>query len=1023
MPPRPFFARTPTLRTPLPSFRSPMTIPAMKPPRRFRTGRIAGVLALPLALAATVAPTAHGAHSGAPARALAVANDTDSLPRDPALEVGTLPNGMRYYIRVNKSPVKRAMLWLAVNAGSIQEDDDQQGFAHFLEHMAFNGTKHYPRHELISTLQLAGMRFGADINASTGYEETVYKLEVPTDDRKSLGQGLTMLQDWAGGGMLIDSSEVLAERGVVLGEWRSGLPDTLSQQVRAHDDSVLFGPESRYATRSPIGLTKLLETAQPGPIRRFYKEWYRPDLMAVIAVGDFDPKEMRREIIARFSTIARASNPRPHVSPRLPSSSDAVTDIYEGMMFPSITVLWRPDERAVETKAGFREELIGQLLIDRLQSRFRRLSQQSGRPFISAGIDRTRLTRANEGTILEVVGWPTDSLEHALAAALAEVERVAQHGLPDAAIAHDKAAMLRRYESAATDQAAQSSGDYVNTYVQQYLQGGGPLLNAEQELALVREILPTIAAKDLAQAARFWQTREDRLTLVKFPKFFHERVPTQNGIAAIFDSVAALHFAPDSSRALVEEPLMPHLPSPGRIVGERRFAKSGVSEWTLSNGARVLFKQSGNDPDEVLIRAVSPGGTSLLPDTLFFSPGRMVDRMMTQAAGLGTHDRFGLEDQLSSSVVRQFEVAMTPTEEGLRLSGSPKDLTTLFQLLYLQFTAPKLDTAALSLWKQGGSPGGFSFDDVLNTILSQGNRRLAPTSWTLMPLADTATAMAVYRDRFGNAGDFTFIIVGAASPAQMRPLVERYVASLPGTQKREQPKDLGVYPWDHLSRSSQRVFDVPRASTYILFEGAFPSAPDAYLAERRRLDALSWVLRLKFTDDLREQMGGTYGVGVQAWTTAVPQEHYRFAINFDAAPERMGGMLDTMFTILDTVRASGATAIEIKKVNAMQRRGWETQLEDNHYWLKAIELYDRLKIPLDRIVTPPSSMLTAADISATARQYLPTTAYIHVTTLPQDSTLFVKTDSATRAQTDTVGKARPKSIAGVSLMPIAHSHH
>jgi zinc protease len=988
-----------------------------------RTRNLAGDIALPALLAATILHSGADAHPARVAGAEFVAHATDTLPRDPALEVGTLPNGMRYYIRVNKSPVKRAMLWLAVNAGSIQEDDDQQGFAHFLEHMAFNGTKHYPRHELISTLQLAGMRFGADINASTSYEETVFKLEVPTDDGKSLGQGLTMLQDWAGGGMLIDSSEVLAERGVVLGEWRSGLRDTLSQQVRAHEDSVLFGPDSRYATRSPIGLTKLLETAQPGPIRRFYKEWYRPDLMAVIAVGDFDPKQMRREIIARFGSIPPAISPRPHVSPRLPSSRDAVTDIYTGFVYPSITAIWRSDERVVDSRASFRQELVEQMLLDRLQLRLQRLSKQAGRPFISAGMDRIRLTRANAGTLLQVVGWPTDSLEHALAAALTEVERIAQHGLPDVAIIHDNAAMLRKYESAATDQAVQSSGSYVNEYVQQYLQGGGPLLSAEQELALVRELLPTITSKDFAEAARFWRTRADRLTLVKFPKYAHERVPEQDGIAAIFDSVAALHLAPDSSRTVAEAPLLPHLPSPGRIVGERRFAKSGVSEWTLSNGARVLFKSSRNDPDEVLIRAVSPGGTSLLPDTLFFSPGRMVDRMMTEAAGLGSHDRFGLEDQLSSSVARQFEVAITPTEEGIRLGGSPKDLTTLFQLMYLQFTAPKLDTTALALWKQDGSPGAFSLDDQLNNVLSQGNPRLMPSSGALMQLADTATALAVYRDRFGNAGDFTFIIVGATSSAQIRPLVERYLASLPGTRKREQPKDLSVYPWDRLSRSVQRVFDVPKASTTLLYDGAFPSAPDAYLVERRRLDALSWVLRLKFTDDLREQMGGTYGVGVRAWTTAVPQEHYRLSINFDAAPERMGGMLDTMFTILDTVRASGATADEIRKVSAMQRRGWEMQLEDNHYWLSAIELFDRLKIPLDQIVTPPSSMLTSADIRAAARQYLPTTAYIHITSLPQDSTLFIKTDSATRAQTDTAGKSRPTSIAGVSPMPTALLHH
>jgi zinc protease len=957
-----------------------------------------GVLTLATLIAPLHAPARGRGPSGAEGGAARVATASDPVPRDPALRTGVLANGMHYYIRANRTPAKRAFLWLAVNAGSVQEDEDQRGFAHFLEHMAFNGTTHFPRHALLDCLQLAGMRFGADINAETSYDQTVYKLEVPTDDGKSLDRGLTMLQDWANGGITIDSSEVLAERGVVLGEWRSRLADTLTQHVQAHLDSTLYGPDSRYVTRPPIGPRELIEHAEPGPIRRFYRDWYRPDLMAVIAVGDFDAKRVEREIRARFRAIPRAPRPRPRVSPRLPSSAEPVVDVYRGLVPPSITVLWKQPVRIVTTRAAYRDALIEELLFRELQRRLRQLAMRPGRPFIAASVGRGPLpARESAVKMLWVTAWPTDSLEHGLAVALAELERVARHGVLETALARQKAALLRRLEGAVTDTAVRPSGEYVSAYVDHYLQGGGALPSATQELALARAVLPTITSEDLARAARFWRTGADRLTLVQFPEYAHERIPTAAAIAAIFDSVAQLDPVPDSARAIDPAPLLAKRPAPGRIVGERRDPASGITKWQLSNGARVLFKPTHFDPNELLIRAVSPGGTSLLPDSLFFSPGRMVAEMMTQAAGLGTHDRLALDDRLSTTGLEELQVELSPTEEGIRLAGSSREIETLFQMLYLQFTAPKLDATALTAWKQTGTPRAFSLDEQLDALLSNGNPRLAPASWALAPLADTAQAMAVYRDRFGNAGDFTFIIVGATTAQQVKPLVERYLASLPSTGMREAPRDLDVHPWDRIMRRTARVFDIPKASTLLFYDGPFPTAPDQYLAERRRLDALSWVLTLKFAEDLREQMGGTYGVGVRAWTLAVPEEHYRLRINFDAAAERIGGMIDTMFLILDSVRANGATPSELAKVTAMQRRAREDALRDNHYWLATIELFDRLKIPFDRIVIPPRTPLTPADIRQAARTYLPTTAYIHLTYLPKDSTLDSAHDGTSRA--------------------------
>jgi zinc protease len=914
-----------------------------------------------------------------------------------------LPNGLRYYVRVNKTPAHRAEIRLVVNAGSVLEDEDQRGLAHFLEHMAFNGTTHFPKHELIDYLETAGMRFGADLNAQTGFDETVYMLQVPTDDPKFLPQGLAMLGDLAAGGILIDSAEVVAERGVVLGEWRSRLADTASQSAQHHQDSVLYGGDSRYATRQPIGLTSIVGHAEPGPIRRFYHDWYRPDLMAVIVVGDVDPAKVEQGIRVRFGGIRAAPRPRARLNPHVPGSDEPVVDVYRAAVNPEITVLWNQPVLPVVTKAALRQQLVEQLLFDGLSRRFLKMRERTGRPFLDAAAGRTPLAaRSVDAILVRVIAWP-DSLESGLAATLTELERTARYGMPASTLEHLKAALLRQFESVALAAAAVPSAQYASDYTQHYLRGDAALLSPAQQLALAREVLPTITSDDLARAARFWHGRADLKVLVTLPVFAHVRPPTKASVLAVLDSVAHAPLTSDSARIAADAPLMAQLPTPGRIVTERRHAAAGITEWTLSNGARVLLKPAHADADELLIKAVSPGGFSLVPDSLFFSPGRLVARMMTEAAGVGALDRDALSRKLGATLLREFTVSITNNDESISLGGSPKDMATLFELLYLQFTAPKLDTAALAGWKQVGTNVVPSVDEALTHILSRGDPRRSPLPAALVQFADVKKAMAVYDNRFGNAGDFTFIIVGNARPADVRPLVERYLASLPSTGQHETPKPLDVGPWNQISRQTMRAFDIPKASTVVAFDGLFPSSPDQYRAERQRLAALAWVLRLKLTDNLRERRGGTYGVNVLDQTYADPQEHYRIELSFDAAPESMDTMQDALFAVLDTVRTSGASPDELVKVAAIQRRTHELALQDARYWLRAIEVYDQLKIPFDRIAAPLVAALTPADIRKAAQDYLPAGSLIQFTTLPTDSSYMTK-DTSRRADSDSTAK-------------------
>jgi zinc protease len=958
---------------------------------RRRLGALAAALASIALLAAASGTTGVRAGKSASAHADTISDTHADTLHDPALRTGTLANGLRYYVRANAMPAGRAELRLVVNAGSVLEDDDQQGMAHFLEHMAFNGTRHFPHQALVDFVEGSGMRFGADLNAYTSFDETIYMLTVPTDEPRFLEQGMTVLEDWASGGVTLDSAEIVAERGVVMGEWRSRLPDTTSQKLQAHEREVLFGAGSRYLERLPIGDTAQVEGAHREPIERFYRDWYRPDLMAVVVVGDIDAAAVERGLVERFGKIAEPTKRRARPTPSVTLAADGIVDVQRGPVIPSVEVLWPASDSAATPRARVEQKLIEQLLIQSLQERFLRMRQLDSRPFVVANVERGSYARPLDLIGISLIAWP-DSLERALAAGVSEIERVAQHGIPGAELERKKAALLAQLEHAAASATARPSKAYADEYAQYYLTGYGVLLSAQQELALARELLPSITPERMAKAARFWRSARGRKVMFTLPELAHTRPPTRGSVQAIFDSVASAKLAAPEARSLAEGPLLEKPPVPGRVTKETTHAAAGITEWTLSNGARVIFKPTQNDPDELELRAWSPGGFSRVPDSLFFTTGRMVARMMTEAAGLGSHDHDDLTAQFATSGVRDFKVDIGYGDESIDLAGSPSDLELLFQMMYLQFTAPKLDSAALEAWKNYAKYEGRSFSifDQLAQTFARGNPRLLPVSTQLADLANLDEAMAVYRNRFGNAGDFTFTMVGAASAAQVKPLVERYIASLPATNERETPRDPGVRPFLMKQVGTVRPFDIPKASTILVVDGELPAADSGgYLAERQELSTLATVLGRRLRTRLREELGATYGVLVLDRTYPLPKEHYQLLINFDAAPERMRDMQREMDSILDVVRDSGATEAELARTAAAQRRMLEVELQNNDYWMQRIVLFDRLGIPLDRIPKPyGEEQMTPAELRTAATRYMPRKVFIKLTAMPQDTTLY-----------------------------------
>ncbi len=561
-------------------------------------------------LAACSAPTKSVAPTPKPIAAAPADPDAAPLPLWPEIHTGTLPNGLTYYILKHGKPEKRARFWLAVNAGSMQEDDDQRGLAHFDEHMAFNGTAHFPKSAIVDYLEKIGMRFGADLNAYTTWDETVYQLEVPTDQPTFVEKGLDILREWAGEASY-DPIEVDKERGVVHEEWRSGLG--AMKRLRDKQAKVRYAG-TRYAERDTIGLPEIIQHASRDKLVRFYKDWYRPEHMAVIAVGDFDVASVESEIRARFGGLKAAAPARPRPTGGVPKASrtrysiEADKEVPVTMVTVSNLVAHRPEP----SRRDFRRHLLEIVYAAVLNERFKSIGLKPGAPFIFAGGTVNAEVRDVDAfeRIAIVKG---EQIEGALRALLTEVERIERHGVTASELERTRANMARSAKEMAETDATHDSRERVDEIKRHFLTGE-PILGAEAEAKLMLEMLPTITVAELDGLMKPFQGDANRVISIIGPDA--KSLPDEAKVRAIVDAVAKAD-VPAWEEKASGSALMETLPTPGKIVAEKRIEAIDVTEWTLSNGARVVVKPTDYKIDSVTIRGESPGGTALVSDRDF----------------------------------------------------------------------------------------------------------------------------------------------------------------------------------------------------------------------------------------------------------------------------------------------------------------------------------------------------------------------------------------------------------------------
>ncbi len=946
-----------------------MTLGRRMPPALLALVLAAGWMGSPHALPAAQTPAASAAL-------------TDAIPVDPLITTGALPNGLRYYVRANEQPDNRAALRLVVNAGSVLEDDDQLGLAHFVEHMAFNGTERFPKQEIVTFMESIGMRFGPSVNAFTSFDETVYMLQVPTDRPEAMDKAFMILEDWAQRLSFVPE-EIDRERGVVIEEWR--MRRGAAARMQDVQLPVLLAG-SRYAERLPIGKVEVLQNFKHERLKQFYTDWYRPDLMAVIAVGDFDPAAIVKKIQTQFAALRSpaSSRPRPaHSVPDRPGTDFTIATDPEASG-TSVSVYHTMPARDQSTVGAYRRQIVEGLFAGMLSARFSELAQQADPPFLGAGAQHGLFVRTTETTILSA-SVRDDGIARGLEALFTENDRVARFGFTQTELDRRKTALLRQMEQAVAEKDKQDSTRYAAEYTRAFTERE-PIPGIVYEYDLYRRFLPTITLDEVNAVAKVWSPDRSRVVAVSAPEKPGVTVPDAKTLAAVIAGVEKKAITAYVDR-VPTRPLLETPPAPGRITSTSTREGHGITEWQLSNGVRVVLKPTNFKQDEILMRAFSPGGHSLVPDADFIPASTAAQ--VVSAGGVGEFSAIDLRRVLTGKVAG-VGVSIDSTTEGLNGSGSIKDLETLFQLVYLRFTAPRADPtvfqamtaqARAALANQEAQPS-FAFERaIVEARYGKPPIRKLPMTVAMVDEMNLDESMAFYRDRFADASDFTFVFVGSFDLPTMRPLVERYLGGLPSKGRKETWKD--VEPPTQRGVIERRVAKgiEPQSETLILFSGPFE-----YTQPRRvQIRAMAMVLQTRLRETLREDLGGTYSVGVGAGYSKIPREEYTLNIGYGSSPDRADALYARVMEEIERLRKTPPADQVVNDVREVLLREHETAVRENEFFVRELAVRYQLGEDLDELnrLGEYYRGITPVSIQQAAQQYLDMQNRIRVTLVPE----------------------------------------
>lgn len=904
------------------------------------------------------------------------------IPVDPNVRIGKLTNGLTYYIRRNDKPERKVELRLAVNAGSLLERDDQRGLAHFVEHMAFNGTTNFAKNELVSYLQTIGIGFGADLNAYTSFDETVYILPIPTEKKELVDKGLLVLSDWATG-ITFDPEEVDKERGIVLEERRLG--QGAEQRMRDKYFPKLF-EGSRYAQRLPIGTKEVLEKFDRRVLVDFYETWYRPDLMAIIAVGDLDVAEMEAKITRQFSVLKAKRPPIKRSTFPIADTKGTLIEIETDKETPSTSVqlIYKKPAAKVRTQADLRAQLVKQFYNRLISTRLNETGQSPSSPFIGASAGFTTLFREKDAFTLAGNTNP-QKVKATIAMLLAENRRVQEFGFTKPELDRLKQSYLTNLESGYKERNKTQSYAFAGSYVNAFLTGE-PAWSAEFNYRFGKHVVPTITLEEINALAKRTTTADNRAVIITGSANDAAKYPTRAEILALLKESETAKLTA-YTETVTNEPLVKDLPASAKVIDEKRDEKLGITYWTLSNNVKVVLKPTDFRADEIRMQGFSPGGMSLI-DTEKARSGLYFDQIVGES-GVGNYSRIQLGKMLAGKRASA-SISVGELFETVSGGSTSQDFEIMLQLAYAKFTGVRFDKTVFDsvISKQKmtiptltASPQYYFGEQVFKITTQNHPRAFSPFDMQNLDKARFQDIQTIYKDRFADASDFTFVFVGSFEPEIIKPQITKYLGNLPRTNRSETWKDWGIYPpAGPLEKTINKGVD-DKSIVQIIYTGDVVYDKN----ENRNLTLLGELLTIKLLEVLREEKSGVYGVNASGNMIKIPSGKYVFTVQFACAPQNVESLVAAVTAEVAKIQNGQVDEKDLGKVKEARLVRLDESYKENSFWMAIINgnLMEGKDLLTSDEARARINVVTKVDMQKAAQKYLKPEQRLKFVLLPE----------------------------------------
>lgn len=866
-----------------------------------------------------------------------------AVPLDSAVCHGVLDNGLTYYIRHNALPESRAEFYIVQKVGSINEEDSQRGLAHFLEHMAFNGTKNFPKKQLINYLQENGVKFGADLNAYTSFDETVYNISnVPTTRKELIDSCLLILHDWSGF-ISLEEEEIDAERKVIHEEWRT----SSNAALRIYDKilPILFPDSCRYAYRMPIGVMEVVDNFPYQQLRDYYYEWYRPELQGIIIVGDIDPSEIEAKIKVLWGDIPPRKEKKERICITIPDNEKPIVAIGKDkeQMSNLIEIKYKHDDLPDSAKAGMKgltDSYINSMINAMFSQRINEIMQKPKPPFMGASFsDGNYLVARTKKAFSSIARYKDNEWKTALTALVHELKRAYEYGFTEGEYERLRIEARSIAENGYKTRNERQNEAFVESYLNHFLHNT-PAPDDKTIYDINLHLINSIDVKTINEHFKKFVCHDKNLAIILRSEDKEGTItPDEKEILDTYYNAWGDEVEPYNDKTIAKT-LMSNMPPKGRIIKESFDKKYNTTIWKLSNGATVYLRHSDRNKNQIAMSAVSKGGYSLINAEDYHSYSNM--NTLAGMGGLGEFSNIDLGKVLAGKQA-SYQCHVDPISERIDAGSTVEDMETMLQLVHLRFTTIRQDTTLFNSWKERKYTSlknrnlnpMSAFSDTLSLTMYGNNPRMPLPRLENIDKIDYDKACRLFSQRFANAGDFSFIFVGYLDIEKMRPLVEQYIASLPSSKERENydAKQIpSVKKGLHIKH-----FSIPMETpkTTVLYN----ITADVKNNQKNRITfmILRQILSMMYTEQIREQEGGTYGVGVSGDLTRVPENTLSMVISFDTNEAQAKGLLDKAISIVHNLAENGPDSNKFNQVKEYIAKTRQSQIVENSYFMSILK--------------------------------------------------------------------------------------